>query len=295
MAQDGASNQSSPLKTILAIIIIVILPLLIGLYVAPKIVPAPKIGVIRLYYEINPTTAYEFREQLSYARNDPAIEAVVIVINSPGGTASDSENLYLEVLDARDDLPVVASVDFLAASGAYYIASATDAIYAKPGSAVGSIGVISSLPQTGFIEEDVLTTGPYKGFGGTRDGFVRRAETLKFAFLSAVAAGREGKLTAEASPDFLSRAEIFSGVRAEELGLIDGLRSTSEAIAEAGQLAGLRDYEVVELYPLAFAGDENSGTVVSTYHAPPIDTERLWAMPANMAPGYYYRYIETNQ
>ena len=295
MAQDGASNQPSPLKTILAILIIVVLPLLIGLYVAPKIVPAPKIGVIRLYYEINPTTAYEFREQLSYARNDPAIEAVVVVINSPGGTASDSENLYLEVLDARDDLPVVASVDFLAASGAYYIASAADAIYAKPGSAVGSIGVISSLPETGYIEEDVLTTGPYKGFGGTRDGYVRRAETLKFAFLSAVMAGREGKLTTAASPDYLSRAEIFSGVQAHELGLIDGLRSTSEAIAEAGQLAGLRDYEVVELYPLAFADDENSGTAVSTYQAPPLDTERLWAMPTNMAPGYYYRYIEMNQ
>ena len=288
MAQNGATNQS-PLKIIFAVILIIIGPLLFGLYMAPKIVPAPQIGIIRLNYEINPATAFEFREQLSYARNDPAIDAVVIVINSPGGTASDSENLYLEVLDARDDLPVVATVDFLAASGAYYIASATDAIYAKPGSAIGSIGVISLLPDTGFIEEDVLTTGPYKGFGGTRDGYIRRAETLKFAFLSAVVAGRGEKLNVD--PDFLSRAEIFSGVRAEELGLIDGLRSTSEAVAEAGMLAGLRDYEVVELYPLAFADDESS-TAVSNYQSPPIDTERLWAMPSNMPPGFYYRYME---
>lgn len=295
MAQDGAANQFSPLKIILTILIVIALPLLIGLYIAPRIVPAPKIGLIYLYYDINPTTAYEFRQQLSYARNDPAVEAVVIVINSPGGTASDSENLYLEVLDARDDLPVVATVDFLAASGAYYIASAADAIYAKPGSAVGSIGVISSLPDTGYIEEDVLTTGPYKGFGGTRDGYVRRAETLKFAFLSAVMAGREGKLTAEASPDYLSRAEIFSGVQAAELGLIDGLRSTSEAIEEAAALAGLRNYEVVDLYPLAFAEDEDGATAVSAYNTPPLDTERLWAMPLDMPPGFYYRYIEMNQ
>ena len=289
MAQDGAANRS-PLRTILSIIIIIIIPLLIGLYIAPRIVPAPKIGIIRLYYEINPATAFEFREQLDYARNDPSIDAVVLVVNSPGGTASDSENLYMEVLDARNDFPVVTSIDFLAASGAYYIAAATDAIYAKPGSAVGSIGVISSLPDTVFIEEDILTTGPYKSFGGTRDGFARRTETLKFAFLSAVEAGRGEKLQTEL--DFLSRAEIYDGVLAEEMGLIDGMRSTSEAIAEAGRLAGLRDYEVVELYPLTFTDDETSGTAVSTYQAPPVDTERLWAVPSDLAPGFYYRYME---
>ncbi len=288
MAQNGAVDRS-PLRTILSILFILIIPLLIGIYIAPRIVPAPKIGIIRLYYDINPATAYEFREQLDYARNDPAIDAVVIVINSPGGTASDSENLYMEVLDARDDFPVVASVDFLAASGAYYIAAATDAIYAKPGSAVGSIGVISSLPDAVFIEEDILTTGPYKSFGGTRDGFARRTETLKFSFLTAVAAGRGEALQADL--DLLSRAEIFDGVRAEELGLIDGMRSTSEAIAEAGRLAGLRDYEVVELYPLAFADDE-TGTAVFNYQAPPVDTERLWATPSDLAPGFYYRYME---
>ncbi len=289
MAQDGAENRS-PLKTILALLFIVVIPLLIGLAIAPRAVPAPQIGIIRLNYEINPFTAFEFREQLDYARNDPAIKAVVIVINSPGGTASDSENLYLEVLDARDDFPVVATVDFLAASGAYYIAAAADEIYAKSGSVIGSIGVISFLPDTGFIEEDILTTGPYKGFGGTRDGYARRTETLKFSFLSAVEAGRGEKLNADL--DFLSRAEVFSGIRAQELGLIDGLRSTSEAIAEAGNLAGLRDYEVVELYPLAFAEDDAGGTAVSLYQSAPIDTERLWATPADMPPGFYYRYME---
>ena len=288
MAQDGATNRS-PLRTILSFFLIIIIPLLIGLYIAPQLVPAPQIGIIRLYYDINPITAYEFREQLDYARNDPAIDAVVVVINSPGGTASDSENLYMEVLDARDDFPVVASIDFLAASGAYYIAAATDAIYAKPGSAIGSIGVISSLPDAVFIEEDILTTGPYKSFGGTRDGFTRRTETLKFAFLSAVEAGRGERL--ETDLEFLSRAEIYDGVKAQELGLIDGMRSTSEAITEAGRLAGLRNYEVVELYPLAFADDE-TGNAMLTYRVPPVDTERLWAIPSDLAPGFYYRYME---
>lgn len=286
MAQNGSSHRS-PLQLILLFIFLILVPLAIGLLAAPRLVPAPQVGVIRLYYDINNQTAYEFTQQLTYARNDPAVKAVVVVINSPGGTASDSENLYLEVLNARQELPVVATVDFLAASGAYYLAAATDAIYAKPGSVIGSIGVITFLPDTVFIDENLLTTGPYKSFGGTRDGFIRRTETLKFAFLEAVANGRGDRLHADL--DLLSRAEIFGGVRAEELGLIDGIRSTSEAIDEAAKLAGLRDYEVVELYPLTF-GDEGSTAVI--YHAPPVNTEQLWAIPADLPPGFYYRYMD---
>lgn len=281
-------NGRSPLRLILLFLLVIIVPLALGLFLAPRIVPTPQIGVIRLNYDISNFTAFEFREQLAYARNDPAIKAVVIVINSPGGTASDSEDLYLDVLAARSDLPVVATVDFLAASGAYYIAAATDAIYAKPGSVIGSIGVISSLPDTPFLEEQVLITGPYKSFGGTRDGFVRRAETLKFAFLQAVANGRDGRLIADL--DLLSRAEIFDGVRALELGLIDGIISTSEAFDKAAELAGLRNYEVVELFPLAFGEDGSIG--FSTYQVPAIDQERLWATPADLPPGLYYRYME---
>lgn len=281
-------NGRSPLRYILLFLIVVVVPLTIGLFMAPRLVPKPQIGVIRLNYDISNATAFEFREQLLYARDDPAINAVVIVINSPGGTASDSEDLYMDVLAARDDLPVVATVDFLAASGAYYIAAATDAIYAKPGSAIGSIGVISSLPDTPFLEEEVLTTGPYKSFGGTRDGYVRRAETLKFAFLQAVANGRGERLTADL--DLLSRAEIFDGVRALELGLIDGIISTSEAFDKAAELAGIRNYEVVELYPLTFG--DGGAVAYGSYAVPTLDQEKLWAAPADLPPGLYYRYID---
>lgn len=287
MVQNDGDGRS-PLRLILLFLVVIVLPLALGLYLAPRVVPTPKIGVIRLNYEISNATAFEFREQLLYARNDPAIQAVVIVINSPGGTASDSEDLYMDVLAARQDMPVVATVDFLAASGAYYIAAATDAIYAKPGSAIGSIGVISSLPDTPFLEEDVLTTGPYKSFGGTVDGYVRRAETLKFAFLQAVANGRADRLNADL--ELLSRAEIFDGVRALELGLIDGIISTSEAFDKAAELAGLRDYEVVELYPLTFG--EDGAVAFATYQVPAIDQEKLWATPVDLPPGLYYRYME---
>lgn len=278
----------SPLRLIFAFTLVIIVPLAVGIYAAPRAVPQPKVGVIRLYYEIFDLTAEEFKAQLAYARNDPAIKAVVIIINSPGGTANDSEEMYLDVLKTRQEMPIVASVDFLAASGAYYVAAATDEIYAKPGSAIGSIGVITFLPDTVFIEEDLLTTGPYKAFGGTRDGFSRRAETLKDVFVNAVAVGRGDRLLANF--ETLTRAEIFDGVTAQQLGMIDGMISTQEAIARAGALAGLRDYEVVELYPLTFMDDENPNALA--YRPPQIDLERLWAMPADLPPGIYYRYIE---
>lgn len=282
------SLTRSPLRLILLFILVIIVPLAIGIYAAPRAVPEPKVGVIRLYYEIFGLTAEEFKAQLDYARNDPSIKAVVIVINSPGGTANDSEEMYLDVLRTRQDMPIVASVDFLAASGAYYVAAAADEIYAKPGSAIGSIGVITQLPDTVFIEEDWLTTGPYKAFGGTRDGFSRRAETLKEVFVKAVAAGRGPRLVADV--ETLTRAEIFDGVVAQQMGLIDGMISTQEAIARAGELAGLRNYEVVELYPLTF--DDNNNANALSYRPPQIDLERLWAMPTDLPPGMYYRYIE---
>jgi len=284
MVPEGGSNRS-PLQIILLVILVIIVPLAIGIYMAPRVVPEPQIGIIRLNYDIFGPTAEEFKAQLAYAREEPSVKAVVIIINSPGGTANDSEEIYLDVLNTRRQMPIVSTVDFLAASGAYYVASATDEIYAKPGSLVGSIGVIGSLPDTFFIEEDIQTTGPYKSFGGTRDGFARQIETLKEVFLNAVAAGRGEELDLET----LSRAEVYDGIKAEKLGLIDGIISTQEAIARAAELAGLRNYEVVELYPLTFL--EEDSQAFAAYRPEDIDLERLWAMPADLPPGMYYRYL----
>jgi len=287
MVEDSGSGRS-PLRFILTFFVIVILPLALGLTIAPRVVPKPKVGVIRLNYDIFSETAFDVTEQLAYARGDPSIKAVVLIINSPGGSAAYSEELYLDVLNTRAQMPIVASVDLVAASGAYYMAAAADEIYAKPTSSVGSIGVIAFLPGPVFIEEEVLTTGPYKSFGGTREGAVRQIERAKFAFLEAVQNGRGQKLAI--TLDELSRAEIYTGMQALELGLVDGLLSNEEAAARAGTLAGLSSYDVVELYPLAF--DNGGAAALSHYQPPPIDVEKLWTAPADLPPGLYYRYIE---
>lgn len=287
MAESNGVNRS-PLRTILLLVIVIALPLLLGLYAAPQLVPKPQVGIIRLSLDIFGGSTFEITQQLAYAREHDEVKAVVLIINSPGGSAAFSEELYLDVLNTRDQgLPVIASIDLLAASGAYYMAAAADEIYAKPTSAVGSVGVISSLPGEVFIEEELLTTGPYKAFGGTRDGYVRQMERAKFAFLEAVRIGRGNRLVIDL--DTLSRAEIFTGVEALDHGLIDGLIAQDEAIQRAADLAGLSNYEVVEMYPLVF--DEGS-SVFLEYQPQEVDVEALWAAPTNLPPGLYYRYME---
>lgn len=269
---------------------IVIIPLVAGYYLSRKVVEAPKIGIIRLNYEIDGLSTYEITEQLKYAREDESVKAIVLLINSPGGSAAYSEELYLAILNTRKEMPVIASIDQLAASGGYFMAAAADEVYAKPTSFVGSIGVIASVPDEVYLDETVLTTGPYKSFGGTSDGFVRTMERAKFAFLEAVVSGRGDRLKVEES--FLTRAEVYSGVQALEMGLVDELLSTQDAVERAAEMAGVKNYEQVELYLLAFAwlfDAENS------YDPGLIDSKRLWAEPKDLAPGVYYRYLAPAQ
>lgn len=286
MAETNDSGRS-PLRLIFLFLLIIVLPLIVGLYAAPRAVAKPKVGIIRLNYDISNSTAFEISEQLKYARDDASVKAVVLVLNSPGGSAAYSEELYLDVLSTRQQMPVVASIDLLAASGAYYMAAAANEIYAKPTSSVGSVGVISFLPGNVYIDEEQLTTGPYKAFGGTRDGAIRQIERAKFAFLESVKIGRGDRLKIKLED--LSRAEIYTGVQAWEYGLIDDLLATDEAMHRAAEMAGLKKYDVVELYPLAF--DEDTGALAGVYQPEPIDVRKLWAQPVDWPAGLYYRYV----
>lgn len=283
--EDNQNGSRSALGSLFFFLILVAI-IAAGVYYAPELVPQPKIGVVRVNYDIFSVTAGEFTQQMDYARNNEDIRAVVLIINSPGGSASYSEEMYLDVLSTREEIPVIASIDLLAASGAYFTAAAADEIYAKPTSFVGSIGVIASFPGPVFIDDSILTTGPYKLFGGTKDGTVRQVEMAKLTFLEAVKIGRGDRLVA--SLEELSRAEIYSGVQAERMGLIDGLISTDDAIKRAAELANISNYEVVELYPLTF---EQEDAVEFGYEPEPINAEKLWAAPTDLAPGLYYRFV----
>jgi protease-4 len=241
MSEDTGSPSFGGLRTI---IVWIILPLLLGILVSFSI-PRPVIGVIRLNDAIYDRTASDLIAQVEYARAQPEIRAVVLILDSPGGTVVDTEAVYLELVRLQQTKPLVTYIQGMAASGAYYLSVGTNHILAGPSSLVGNVGVIASLPPAPFILEDLATTGPYKMFGSTRDAQLRELEVIKQGFYQAVTMGRGERL--KIGPDILLRGLIWPGSEAARLGLIDGLGSRSEAIEFAAQMAMIRHYNVEEL------------------------------------------------
>jgi protease-4 len=183
--------------------------------------------------------------QIEYAREDPRVRAVVLVMNSPGGTVSDTESVYLELARLRATKPVVTVIEGMAASGGYYLACGTDYILAKASSDVGNVGVIGYLPEAPYVEEEVISTGPYKMWGSSRDGFIRQVEMLKQGFLRAVQIGRDRAL--QAAPEEVLTGQLWPGNEALRLGLIDGLGTQTDAIEKAADIAKIRNYTTVDL------------------------------------------------
>jgi protease-4 len=184
---------------------------------------------------------------LHEARTDPSIDAVVLVSNSPGGAASASETLYLEVSRTAEQMPVVASVDAMAASGSYYAIAPTDHIYAKPSSLVGSVGVFVTKPTDPQPLDQVVASGPKKLSGGNERDWSYKTESLRRAFVGAVFESRGDALTI--SRQELSKANLVTGAQAVRNGMADDIGGTSEAISDAARRAGLDDYRVKVLRP----------------------------------------------
>ncbi len=224
------------------------LPLLLGVFAASNI-PQPVVGVIHLDDAIYSYTASDLIAQIDYAREHTEIKAVVLALNSPGGTVVDTEAVYLELERLRAVKPVVASVNGMAASGAYYLAVGTDYIYAKPTSEVGNVGVIGYLPPVPFIYEDIISTGPYKLWGSPRDAYLREIEMIKQVFYEAVSLGRGDAL--KVGPEIVLRGQLWTGAEAVEMGIIDAIGTENDAVAKAAELAHLRNYGTADLYDLA--------------------------------------------
>ncbi len=225
-----------------------ILPLVLGLLLS-TLVPRPIVGLIYLDGPIGSLSARNLIAQIAYAREHWEVRSVVLVMNSPGGTAVDTESVYMELARLRQTKPVVTLVEGTTASGAYYLAAGTDVIIAQPSSEVGSIGVISTLPPQPEVFEDLATTGPYKAWGSPPDAALRQLETIKQGFLQAVKLGRGAALRVE--PEVLLRGEIWLGTDALRMGLVDELGTQSRAVEKAAQLSRLPQYRVADLRELA--------------------------------------------
>lgn len=226
----------------------------------PSRPPGPAVAVIEVEGAIGDTGERwepgaggirDVLRQIDEARRDPRVEAVVVRINSPGGSPASSQEIHASLTRLRaEGLPVVASLADAAASGGYYVALAAERIVANPGTITGSIGAVTQvvtldrrLEEWG-IGAEVLTSVPYKAVGhpfrpltpDDRDVLRATLDDIHEQFVAAVARGRG--LSVERVRQ-LADGRAYTGQQALALGLVDELGDLERALEIARELAGL--------------------------------------------------------
>jgi protease-4 len=189
-------------------------------------------------------------DQLKKFRKDERIKAIILRIESPGGSVAASQEIYREVVKTVARKKVLVSMGNIAASGGYYVAAAADRIVANPGTLTGSIGVImrvsniQELLQKIGVSLEVVKTGPYKDVGSP----VRRMKPEEKQLLEGViqnvhrqfvAAIVQSRRLPPAQVEKIADGRIFTGEQAKELGLVDELGSFEDAVESAKRLARL--------------------------------------------------------
>jgi protease-4 len=245
MSDEKRSGLSHPVSRIL---LWLVLPLIAGILVS-LLVPRPVIGVIYFRDAVYSSSASDLIAQFAYARDHAEIHAVVLVMDSPGGTVADSEAVYLELVRLRAQKPVVTLVENMAASGGYYIAVGSDAIIVHPSSEIGNVGVRVVLPSAPSVYEDEVSTGPYKFYGDSRDATLRSLDPIKQSFYRAVVLGRGDAL--KATPDEVLSGKLFLGTEAVRFGLADSLGTQTSALEYAAKLANIWNFKTEDLRTLA--------------------------------------------
>jgi protease-4 len=194
-------------------------------------------------------------EAIRDAAQDDKVAAIVLRIDSPGGSALASDLIWREA--ERTKKPVVASLSDTAASGGYYVAVAADKIVAAPGTLTGSIGVVGGKIAVGNaldrygVHTDVVSKGKNAGWlsmqtpftAAEREAFMATMKDVYRLFTTKVAAGRKLDL---AKLETLAEGRVFTGRMAKEAGLVDRLGTLDDAIDEAKKLAGLAADEEIE-------------------------------------------------
>ena len=192
-------------------------------------------------------------KQLEKYGDDDGVKAILLHIDSPGGGAAASQEIYHEVMLIRQEKhkKIVASVESMGASGAYYIASACDKIYANPASVVGSIGVIMEWTNYGDLlhwaklKNVTITHGDLKDAGDpTRDltpkeqaYFQSLVDNMYSQFVHDVAVGRH---TSDDKIAPLATGQVWTGEQAQPLGLIDAQGGFREALIDTARSVGIK-------------------------------------------------------
>jgi protease-4 len=191
--------------------------------------------------------------QLKKFADDSSIKAIIIHVNSPGGGVAASEEIYREVKRIHNEKKkkVVVSIETVGASGAYYVASASDKIYADSGSIVGSIGVIAQWVNYGDLlkwaklKDVVIKTGEFKDTGNPSRDLTPNEQAYMQAlidnmfgqFVQAVADGRGMKFEDVKS---IANGKVWTGEQAMSMKLIDGVGDFETAVSETAKSVGIK-------------------------------------------------------
>ena len=200
----------------------------------------------------------EFSKAIRKARLDDKVKAVVLRINSPGGSALASETIWREVMLTKKVKPVIASMGNVAASGGYYIAAPCDTIVASPNTITGSIGVFGlffnakQMVNNIGVTVDTVKTNPYADImtssravtAQESEVIQREVERIYDNFITRVS---EGRKISKANVDSIAQGRVWSGADAKRIGLVDVFGGLDKAIEIAAKKAGLTNYRIQEL------------------------------------------------
>jgi len=194
------------------------------------------------------------------ARQDKKVKAVVLRVNSPGGSALASDVIWREVVLTKKVKPIIVSMGDVAASGGYYISTAADSIFAQANTITGSIGVFGIIPnfQKFFnnklgITFDGVKTGKFADLGSLDRPLTAQEEAIiqqsvnkiYYSFTQKVADGRKKE---RSYIDSIGQGRVWTGAQAIDLGLVDRIGGIEDAIASAAKKAKISDYKLVS-YP----------------------------------------------
>ena len=192
------------------------------------------------------------------AREDKNVKAIVLRVNSPGGSALASDVIWRETVLAKEEKPLIVSMGDYAASGGYYIACAADSIVANPTTLTGSIGVFGMIPNLQKLYKnklgisiDTVNTNKHADMGMNRaltkfeeDKIQKSVVDIYTTFITHVGEGRNMSTTAV---DEIGQGRVWTGYDAKDIGLIDTYGGLEKAIEIAVYLAEIEDYRIISL------------------------------------------------
>jgi protease-4 len=243
-------------------------------------------------------------ESIAWAREQDDIVAIVLRVNSPGGSALASEMMAREMKAARGVKPIIVSMGDVAASGGYFCSAYGDKIYAQPSTITGSIGIFTGkVDVTGMLVKlgvnwDLTERGTHAGM----DSFYRPYsddekkqihEKLRYYYGRFVKAVSEGRGMKPDDVDKIGRGHVWTGAQAKPIGLVDELGGLTDALAYAKKQAGYRDDERVELVylprppsgllgqiiKLAGGGDDGAGAALAALVGVPALRDVIAGLP----------------